>query len=170
MGMTEIDSGSARRVSTEFVPRTEATILRSGPAAWGICALMFRPRRIARSDMALAPRSEVPLARHVRRAVRLSAPPRARRRGLAISGLIKTSAPPDGNLSALESHPSPAYLHRLAQRRASAGIARIAQSVEHILGKDEVIGSIPIASFVGLYHLGGFATCHPVHEQTRRLR
>ena len=26
-------------------------------------------------------------------------------------------------------------------------VARIAQSVEHILGKDEVIGSIPIACF-----------------------
>ena len=29
----------------------------------------------------------------------------------------------------------------------SAGVARIAQSVEHILGKDEVTGSIPVACF-----------------------
>ena len=58
----------------------------------------------------------------------------------------------------------------LTRAAPAPGHARIAQSVEHILGKDEVIGSIPIASSVGLFHLGGFDLCHAAHEQTRRLR
>ncbi len=70
----------------------------------------------------------------------------------------------------LESHPPSPYLHRLAQRRASAGLARIAQSVEHILGKDEVIGSIPIASSVRMLHHGGFVSCQYLHDRLRRLR
>ena len=53
-----------------------------------------------------------------------------------------------GYSASLESRASPPYLPRLAPTPLRAGHARIAQSVEHILGKDEVIGSIPIASSV----------------------
>ena len=40
-------------------------------------------------------------------------------------------------------------------RRPLAGLARVAQLVEHILGKDEVTGSIPVASSETLGWSGG---------------
>jgi hypothetical protein len=70
----------------------------------------------------------------------------------------------------LESRHNPPYLTGLLPSHLRELCARIAQSVEHILGKDEVIGSIPIASSAGPFHLGGFDPCTLVHERTRRLR
>ena len=47
---------------------------------------------------------------------------------------------------------------RLAKRPMTLGFAAVAQLVERVLGKDEVMGSSPISSFcVGKIACGGFS-------------
>ena len=90
------------------------------------------------------------------------------RRVPAPGAIHLTPVPDFGYSPTLESRTDPPYLTGLAPTAYCRGHARIAQSVEHILGKDEVIGSIPIASFVALFHLSGFDLCSHCRSEPAR--